>query len=265
MEEKKIKSIKKVVKSVFEDSPEMYQSFEDRHGFFKRLTNTLLSKLDIPEGGSILDIGCGTGASSVAILGAVPESRVWGLDISPAMLETARSLAGESDRLCFVEGDAAHLSELFDKPFDAILYSASVFLIPDYMESLRQAKELLKPEGRVGLTFMDGLYDPSGKNALAVADRDAGEGVSLKKPVALAEFHRLFERSFEEVTAWTEDMLLPTEVLREFFSVPAMSSGLFPGLEYTERVEKVSRLFLHLPKTHNVFRWILMVGKAGRG
>ncbi len=261
MEEKKVVRIKEAVRNHFEESPDHYQAFEERWGFFKKLNGVLLSRLSPPSAADILDVGCGTGASSRQLIETVPECRVWGLDNSPAMLRMARQ-KGESDRLRFVEGDAAKLSQYFDFRFDLIVYSASIFLIPDYQESLRQAKGLLKGGGKVGLTFMDGLYDPELKNVLAVADRTAAQGVSLKKSVKLVEFHSFFTACFVRVRSWQEDLRLPEELLRDFFSVPAMSAGLFPGLPYHERVQKVRSLFDHLPRTENFFRWILMAGEA---
>lgn len=263
MEQRKIAKIKAAVKGHFEQSPDHYQAFEDRYGFFRALNEALLSRMKPPDGAKILDVGCGTGSSSGQIVDTVQDCRVWGLDNSPAMLEAARAKVGESGRLRFVEGDGARLGEYFDFHFDAIVYSASIFLMPDYEESLRQARDLLKPGGCVGLTFMDGVFDPDGKNALAVADRDAGLGVSLKKPVKLFEFLAFFEQIFPRRRTWQEDMRLPEDLLRDFFSVPAMSAGLFPGLEYPERLTRVNSLFDHLPRTENCFRWVLVVGEKG--
>lgn len=261
MDENKISRIKTAIKENFDRSPAHYHSFEERYGFFRSLSETLLRGMDLPATAEVLDVGCGTGASSVQILEALPRCRVWGLDNSPAMLETARSTIGESDRLTFVEGDAAKLSHYFSFQFDAIIYGASIFLIPDYEESLRQARDLLKDRGSVGLTFMDGLFDVKGNNLMSVADQEAKEGVSLKKPVNLEKFRSLFADVFPLHRSWNEDFQLPEELLREFFSIPAMSAGLFPGIEYPERVRKVARLFDHIPKTQIHFRWILMVGQ----
>ena len=261
MEEGKITKIKKAVKGNFELSPAYYQSFEDRYSFFRSLNEALVSGMDLPADADILDVGCGTGASCLQLLEALPKSRVWGLDNSPAMLETARSRTDESDRLSFVEGDAGMLADYFSFQFDAVIYSASIFLIPDFKESLRQANDLLKKGGRIGLSFMDGLYDLDGNNLLEIADREAKEGVSLRRPVTLPEFQSFFAEMFPGHKFWQEDFRLPKELLREFFSVPAMSAGLFPGFEYTDRVGKVSRLFDHLPQTEALFRWILIVGE----
>jgi ubiquinone/menaquinone biosynthesis C-methylase UbiE len=262
MDEKKVGRIKRAVQAHFDESPDQYLAFEERYGFFRSLNDRLLERLKPRRGARILDVGCGTGASSAHIVETVPDSRVFGLDISTEMLATARSTVGESERLTFVEGDASRLREYFDAPFDAIVYSASIFLIPDYRESLDQARQLLKPEGRVGLTFMDGVYNVEGKNALAVADREAGEGVSLRKPVQLANFQSFFTQLFPRSLNWQEDLLYSNQFLRDFYSVPAMSAGLFPGLPYPERLEKVGRLFDHLPKTQSIFRWIVLIGQA---
>jgi ubiquinone/menaquinone biosynthesis C-methylase UbiE len=261
MDEDKITKIKSAVRENFESSPALYHSFEERYGFFRSLNEALLSGMNLPESADILDVGCGTGASSVQILESLPRCRVWGLDNSPAMLETARSNIGESDRLTFVLGDAAKLPHYFSFQFDAILYGASIFLIPDYQDSLKQAQELLKDRGSVGLTFMEGLYDAKDNNLLAVADQGAKEGVSLRKPVNLEKFQSFFSDIFPRRRVWKEDFKLPEQLLREFFSIPAMSAGLFPRIEYPERLRKVGRLFDHVPKTQILFRWILMVGQ----
>lgn len=262
MDESKIAKIKKAVRTSFEESPAIYQAFEDKYHFFRNLNSKLLAKMTIPAGARILDVGCGTGASSIHMAQAVAESEVWGLDLSPAMLAAARERGARLGRLHFVEGDGARPRDFVEGPFDAIIYSASIFLIPDYLESLKQAHEILKQGGQVGLTFIDGLYQRDGENAFAVADRAAQEGVNLNRPVKLAEFVDVFAAIFSNPRTWYEDLRLPVEVVREFFSVPAMSAGLFPGLPYEERVRKVQRLFDHVPDKGNYFRWNLMVGQV---
>lgn len=264
MDQEKIVKIKQAVKSNFQSSPAHYHSFEERYGFFQRLNGELLARMELPPDAAILDIGCGTGASSVQMLKALPHSRVWGLDNSPAMLETARNTIGESERLTFVEGDAANLLDHFDFPFDAIIYSASIFLIPDYQRSLSQSQKLLKPSGSVGLSFMDGVYDAQGNNLFTVADREANTGVSIRKAVNLAEFQSFFTDTFSSCSPWNEDFMLAGEVLREFFSIPAMSAGLFPGLPYEERVARVAILFDHMPASSRIFRWMLMTGQKAK-
>jgi ubiquinone/menaquinone biosynthesis C-methylase UbiE len=263
MTETKIDKIKAAIKGNFEESPVQYQSFEERHGFFRILTKVLLDHMRLPANADILDIGCGTGASCREILAAVPGSRVWGLDNSPAMLDVARSIFGESDRVVFVEGDAAKLRDYFDFKFDGIIYSASIFLVPDYRESLHQARSLLKPGGSVGLTFRDGPYDSDGNHLLQVAERTAKQGLSLKRAVEWGELESSFEQIFPIHTAWIKDFRLSKKGLQEFYSIPAMLAGIFPRVDYAERVERAAILFDHMPKTKILGRWRFMVGRLG--
>ncbi len=51
--------------------------------------------------------------------------------------------------------------------------------------------------------------------------------------------------------------------MQEFYSIPAMSAGIFPGMDYPERVKRVGLLFDHMPKTEILARWRLMVGRVG--
>src|SRR3546814_2454311 len=71
----------------------------------------LIADLAPPPGGAVLEIGCGTGRNLIAVGKAWPEARLYGVDISAAMLETARKAvtkAGMADRVRSEE----HTSEL---------------------------------------------------------------------------------------------------------------------------------------------------------
>lgn len=261
MDQDGMSRLKAAIRENFNQSPDQYQQFEDRYGFFWNLNQILLSRMDLQPGATVLDVGCGTGASALQIADFVPGSAVWGLDISPSMLEVARARAGDSDRFRFVEGDAARLGEYFELLFDAIVYGASIFLVPDFRQSLNQARDLLKNGGKLGLTFMDGVYTSNGENAFVLADQEAKQGVSLRKPVALAELGSFFERLLSNAKTWQENLAVPGEMLLEFYSVPAMSAGLFPGRPYSDRLERVARLFEHLPQGPVAFRWVMMVGE----
>ena len=50
----------------------------------------LLSALDVPSDGTVLELGCGTGRNIVLAARRYPAARFFGLDISAAMLETAQ-------------------------------------------------------------------------------------------------------------------------------------------------------------------------------
>ena len=63
-------------------------------------------------GARVLDLGCGTGWSAIALARAFPEVRVHGVDLDEASIEEARrhaEAAGLADRVTFEVGDAAEL------------------------------------------------------------------------------------------------------------------------------------------------------------
>jgi len=260
MLQEKNKKIKMAVLRNFDLSPVQYDEFETRHGFFRDLNAALIRFMNLSDRVKVLDVGCGTGASSKQMLESIKGCRVWGLDNSSPMLKIARSNIGVSERLDLVLGDASRLTEYFDFLFDAVVFSASIFLVPDYQDSLQQVQVILKSGGVVGITFMDGIYSSDGLNLFALADSEANEGVSLKKPVDIEEFRHFFSDTFPCNRSRNQDFSSSEELLRQFFSIPAMSAGLFPGFEYEERVRKVGKLFDHMPKTDVIFRWVLMVG-----
>jgi ubiquinone/menaquinone biosynthesis C-methylase UbiE len=255
--------IRRAVRSHFEDSPGPYDAFEERYGFFRSLTDALLERMQLAPGADVLDIGCGTGASCRRILERLPGSRVWGLDFSPAMLAKARMLmAAVPGRLHLVEGDAGSLRDAVQGPFDGIVYSASIFLIPNFEKSLAQALRLLRSGGCLGLTFMDGVYDRRGDNAFAAAEDELRTGISLKKPVRLDRLQQVFEQFFADTRCDRLGVPASRSFLVDFFSVPAMSAGLYPGRPYPRRLQEVQRMIRHFEDTDHEFRWILMTGAA---
>jgi len=261
MDESKIERIKNAVKANFNDSPDHYDAFERRYGLFAQLTRLLAGPMAIGAKARILDVGCGTGASTIELAKMFGDARIWGLDLSAAMLDAARQNAGDSDRIRFVEGDAGNLAAAFSQPFDAILYTACIFLVPDVDASLAQAKALLSAQGAVGCSFMDAVYDARGQNALAVADQRLDLGLSAKRPVALESFMAIFANRFDTVATWHLDIAAAKPFVRDFFTVPAMSAGLFPGLPYPQRVDRVQRLVAGLEDEPLVFRWHFSVGR----
>ena len=115
--------------------------------------DTLLDELDPPDGGSVLEVGCGTGRNLIQAARRYPNARFYGFDISTMMLETARSnikSAGLADRITVAEGDASQFSsqELFELPgFDRVFISYSLSMIPPWREAIAQGLAAVAPGG----------------------------------------------------------------------------------------------------------------------
>lgn len=104
----------------------------------------LIVGLDVPHAGSVLEIGCGTGRNLIAVARRYPTARLHGLDISEAMLATARAnvaVAGLSDRIILKQADATNFSaeSLFGQAqFDRVFFSYTLSMIPDWKAALKQ-------------------------------------------------------------------------------------------------------------------------------
>ncbi len=103
-------------------------------------------------GESIIDIGCGTGATAVALADLVgPEGRVLGVDVSRPMLEVARSRIGDRANLAFAEADAA-ATHFEAASADLVFSKFGVMFFADPEAAFRNIFAAVKPGGR--LTFI---------------------------------------------------------------------------------------------------------------
>jgi S-adenosylmethionine-diacylgycerolhomoserine-N-methlytransferase len=128
----------------------------------------LIRELDPPHGGDVLEIGCGTGRNLIRIARAYPGLACFGIDVSQAMLDTARrsiSSAGLEDRIRLAQADAvtADPAQLFGRPsFDRVMISYALSMIPPWRQALAHAASLLAPRGALYLVdFGDQAALPS--------------------------------------------------------------------------------------------------------
>jgi S-adenosylmethionine-diacylgycerolhomoserine-N-methlytransferase len=115
----------------------------------------LVGELAPPDGGSVLEVACGTGRNLIQAARRYPEARFFGFDISNAMLETARSAisrAGLDGRIAVAEGDATSFDggSLFgEAKFDRVFISYALSMIPPWHAALQQALAALAPGGQL--------------------------------------------------------------------------------------------------------------------
>ncbi|GGB51742.1 O-methyltransferase [Roseibium aquae] len=119
----------------------------------------LIARLQPPAGGTVLEMGCGTGRNLVAAARRYPDVRFVGLDISDQMLETARATiakAGLSDRICLVQGDASDpkaLDGAGPAQYDRVFYSYTLSMMPIWREAIEAGLARLSASGH--LTVVD--------------------------------------------------------------------------------------------------------------
>jgi SAM-dependent methyltransferase len=115
-----------------------------------------LKWMDIKPGDQVLDIGCGIGVQAMEMAKCVgSEGKVYGTDLSAAMIDIAKSSSASSDLpLEFMVADA--LQQPFaDSAFDCIRTERVLMYIKDTPRAFREFKRLLKPGGRLVVFDVD--------------------------------------------------------------------------------------------------------------
>lgn len=118
-----------------------------------------IADLGLTPGMRVLDIGCGTGLNLPLLHGAVGESgAIVGVDRSESMLAVAAAKATRNrwQSARFVHSDAAAVRAVLtdEPPFDALIASYVLSLIPDWQTVWRAAMSLVRDGGRVSVVDM---------------------------------------------------------------------------------------------------------------
>jgi len=111
----------------------------------------LIEALAPPCTGTVLEIGCGTGRNLLSVRRCYPQAQLFGLDISEAMLATARAQSQDRNIL-YARADAAAFDpqQLFGVGhFDRIFISYALSMIPPWQAVLGQLCGMLPSGGEL--------------------------------------------------------------------------------------------------------------------
>ena len=125
-------------------------------GPYQRITETLtdiharvIERLDPRPRVAWLDLACGTGA--VAELAAARGADVTGIDLAPALIQTAEErAAGLGLDIDYRVGDCERL-DIADGRFDAVSSTCGIMFTPDHEASARELARVTRPGGRIAL------------------------------------------------------------------------------------------------------------------
>lgn len=119
--------------------------------------DALIDGLAPTAASTILEVGCGTARNLIAVARRWPDARCYGIDISEAMLATARAKvaeAGLAHRIVLAQGDATAFDPqaLFGMAaFDRIFLSYTLSMIPRWQAAIDAAAGRLAPRGQLHL------------------------------------------------------------------------------------------------------------------
>ena len=153
---------------------------------------------------AILDVGCGTGALTLAVAAHAPATRIVGVDRSSPYVEFARAHF-TGDRIRFEEGDALALP-FPEASFDRTLSLLILNFVADPRKALAEMRRVTRPGGTV-----------------AAAVWDYGEGMEMLR------------RFWDEVLA-----LDPTSEARDERHMPLSRSGELAELWQQQGLQQVA-------------------------
>ena len=143
-----------VVPSTFDVEAPSYDRLVGANPGYHEHLRISARRMRIPNGGKglrLLDAGCGTGASTAALLDAAPEAEIVAVDASAGMLAQAAAKSWP-ETVTFVHTPIEDLAAAgVDGPFDGILAAYLLRNLADPDAQLRRFRALLRPGATLAL------------------------------------------------------------------------------------------------------------------
>ena len=116
------------------------------------LTNWGLDLVGIQNGWTMLDIGCGGGATLQRLLKRSKNSLVYGIDISEESVAKASQVNADvlGEKVFVTQGSAADLPYQKDT-FDLVTAVETVYFWPNLPACLQEVRRVLKPNGKFAI------------------------------------------------------------------------------------------------------------------
>jgi SAM-dependent methyltransferase len=146
-----------------------YDAFMGR--WSRRIAPQFLDWLAVPAGQAWIEIGCGTGALSAAILSKAEPTSLIAIDPSQGFIDKAKANVSDS-RVEFRVGDAQDLT-LRNASRDVAVAALALNFVPDRPKALAEMKRVLRPGGVLGFYVWD--YPGGGQEFIRAFWRAATE------------------------------------------------------------------------------------------
>ena len=198
--EKQLEARRRARVAIYDRLAEERPNAAARHQYYRKEMQRLVSGLILP-GSKVLEVGCGIGDLAASL----HDCQVVGVDISSRAVEIARSRHPGGDfRVLDVEVDP-----LPPEQFDLVVLSETVGHLVDVQHALERLRTLLKPEGKIIVTYYNYLWEPLLKLAEKVGYKDRWPEQNW---LSMNDVENLLDLSGFEVFRRGTDILLPVEV-----------------------------------------------------
>jgi len=255
-----------------EENARRYDAFARRFPMYDRTSEDLVERLGPAPSAQVVDLCCGTGRTTLAVLAALgDEGRVTGVDGSAAMLAIARS-AVTDPRAGWLEAPAEEFDRLLSGPVDAVVCNSAIWQtdLPLTFAAVRRA---LRPGGRFAFNIGRRFLAPAGGKAPGLAE--AMRTVAAREYGWVApppERPRVRPTSDEILAAleragFTADPVAELEFAqdldeqRAWLSIPIFTERALPGLPYEQRMAVLAQAYA---EPDVVSQWTVFTATARR-
>ncbi len=124
------------------------------------LTNWGLKLINFKDNWTILDIGCGGGATIKRLLKHSKNSKVYGIDISQeSVTKSKKNCIDLLDKQVFVSQGSAEMLPYENGKFDLVTAVETIYFWPNLSSCFKEVYRVLKPGGRFAVIVEDANKD----------------------------------------------------------------------------------------------------------
>ena len=193
----------------------------------------LVSRIDVDDPSTIIDIGCGPGNSTQILCQRWPNSKVIGIDKSASMIKKAKQDYPNQEWI-FVDAE----KDIISGKYDIIFSNAAIQWIPNHFELFKRLKNNLTDKGVIAVQLPLFFDMPLGKSIARISRNnkwsDWTEGANdLFTIHSSPEYYDILSEIFTSIEIWESDYI---HIMDSQDSILEMirGSGLRPYLDRLE-------------------------------
>ena len=213
-------------------------------------SSDLAARIEIKNCRRALDVGCGSGMSTLCLKRRFPNAEILGADFSQAMLSKARALLPDTQ---FVLRDCSKpLSDL--GKFDVVFSNAFLQWLENQDEFVAHTKELLNEGGVLAMQIplfaemeIAKIIEHSARKfSSELGEKNLFDGMCVAKNFSAENYYEIFSKNFSRVEMWQTNYFHQMRSIDEIVDF-VRGTALLPYLERLDEAQSTE--FLRMLKT----------------